>query len=339
MSVLWTLGLYSLFGFTYNVLASMVVPLIVVLAIADDVHIMQHWDEEASADVAYTISRTPSPRRHRLEASVTTALACSGHERGGRGSIVRIGSAVGIMVDFAISLVLMPTMLSLVKPETAETPHERYLLPPLMRAARWSTRHPGRVFACGGGAADVGGHRLRVDTNHINFFSRTHLLGRSAAVIDPKLAGVYSYQIMLEGARLVPAARDPGEDRAASKRVAARAARPQGDLRRRLREADPPRAERRTPRRERDPGRPGDGGAGAVRVHDRRKGGTSWNESSPATSPARRSPIKLQSMSSDLVLEQVEHADVRAKELFAGSGISVLTTGPDACSAHWTTTW
>src|SRR5688572_4411864 len=46
ISVLWTLGLYSLLGFSYNVLASMIVPLIVILAIADDVHIMQHWDEE-----------------------------------------------------------------------------------------------------------------------------------------------------------------------------------------------------------------------------------------------------------------------------------------------------
>ena len=70
-----------------------------------------------------------------------------------------IGSAVGIMVDFVISLVLMPTLLSLVKPETAETPHERYLLPPLRRVARWSTRHPGRVLmaSLAIGAAAVGG--------------------------------------------------------------------------------------------------------------------------------------------------------------------------------------
>ena len=46
VSVLWTLGLYSLMGFSFNVLTSMLVPLIVVLAIADDVHIMQHWDDE-----------------------------------------------------------------------------------------------------------------------------------------------------------------------------------------------------------------------------------------------------------------------------------------------------
>ena len=46
VSVLWTLGLFSLLGFSYNVLASMLVPLVLVLAIADDVHIMQHWDEQ-----------------------------------------------------------------------------------------------------------------------------------------------------------------------------------------------------------------------------------------------------------------------------------------------------
>ena len=47
--------------------------------------------------------------------------------------------------------------------------------------------------------AALGIFRLRVDTNHINFFSRSHPLGQSAAVIDSELAGVYSFQIMLEG--------------------------------------------------------------------------------------------------------------------------------------------
>ena len=45
VSVLWALGLYSLMGFSFNVLSSMLVPLVVVLAIADDVHIVQHYTE------------------------------------------------------------------------------------------------------------------------------------------------------------------------------------------------------------------------------------------------------------------------------------------------------
>ena len=47
--------------------------------------------------------------------------------------------------------------------------------------------------------AVVGITRLRVETNHIGFFARTHPLSRSAAVIDGALAGVYSFNILLEG--------------------------------------------------------------------------------------------------------------------------------------------
>ena len=131
-------------GFSYNVLASMLVPLIVVLAIADDVHIMQHWDEERRhGDVEHafkaTVAHLTAPL---LGASATTALGMLSLATSDVVAVrsFGIGSAVGIMVDFAISLVLMPTLLTLVKPETAETPHERYLLPPLRAIARLSTR-------------------------------------------------------------------------------------------------------------------------------------------------------------------------------------------------------
>ena len=89
-----------------------------------------------------------------------------------------IGSAVGIMVDFMISLVLMPTLLSLVKPERRETPHERYLIHPLQAIAGLSTRRPRLVATCAIGAgviAAVGMLRLRVDTNaSISSASHTH---------------------------------------------------------------------------------------------------------------------------------------------------------------------
>jgi predicted RND superfamily exporter protein len=76
ISVFWTLGLYTLMGFTYNVLASMLVPLIIVLAIADDVHIMQHYEHERrhrDAEHAFkaTVSHLLAPL---LGASATTAL-------------------------------------------------------------------------------------------------------------------------------------------------------------------------------------------------------------------------------------------------------------------------
>src|SRR4030095_16063582 len=129
ISVLWTLGLYWLMGYSYNVLASMLVPLIVVLAIADDVHIMQHWDEvrrHATAEETFkeTVAHLAAPL---LGASGTTALGMASLATSNVVAVrsFGIGSAVGIMVDFMISLVVVATVLSLMKPETAETPHER----------------------------------------------------------------------------------------------------------------------------------------------------------------------------------------------------------------------
>ena len=80
-------------GYSYNVLASMIVPLIVVLAIADDVHIMQHWDEERRHGTPRhafkaTVAHLAAPL---LGASATTALgmAVAGHQQRRRGARVR----------------------------------------------------------------------------------------------------------------------------------------------------------------------------------------------------------------------------------------------------------
>ena len=100
----WTLGLYSLMGYSYNVLTSMLIPLIVVLAIADDVHIMQHWDEErrrGDAEDAFkaTVAHLAAPL---FGASATTALGMLSLATSNVVAVrtFGIGSAVGIMVDF-----------------------------------------------------------------------------------------------------------------------------------------------------------------------------------------------------------------------------------------------
>ena len=71
-----------------------------------------------------------------------------------------------------------------------------------MRAvARFSVRRSGAVLATVAvvAAVAVGGlTRLRVDTNHINFFADTHPLHQSAVLIDNQLAGIYTFQVMLE---------------------------------------------------------------------------------------------------------------------------------------------
>jgi predicted RND superfamily exporter protein len=108
------------------------------------------------------------------------------------------------MADFLISIVFMPTMLTLVTPEPSHVapPHEKYLLEPMRRIARFSSAHPKLVIGVASVISVVtiaGTSRLYVDTNHINFFSTRHPLATSAKVIDEELSGIYSFNVLLEG--------------------------------------------------------------------------------------------------------------------------------------------
>ncbi|HET9372657.1 MAG TPA: MMPL family transporter, partial [Vicinamibacterales bacterium] len=206
VSLLWTLGLYDLFGLSYNVLSSMIVPLVVVLAIADDVHIVQHYGEARrtrSPEEAFkdTVRHLAAPL---FGASGTTALGMLSLATSDVVAVREfgIGAAVGVMVDYAISLVLMPTVLGWLKPETRPAPQQTWFTVPLARVAGFSTRRAGWVMATSlvlTLVAVAGLRRLDVDTNHISFFSANHPLGQSARVIDGKLSGIYTYQILLEG--------------------------------------------------------------------------------------------------------------------------------------------
>jgi predicted RND superfamily exporter protein len=235
------------------------------------------------------------------------------------------------MIDFVISLVLVPTLLTWMKPETAEAPHERYLIAPLQKIARFSCEYPVRVVVLSilvGSIAALGMLRLRVDTNHINFFRPSHPISRSAAVIDRELSGVYSFQIMLEGPpdslktadalhridRLEQSLRSFPHVRKVTS-VVDYVKRINKELNDGRQEAAVVPADANTIAQELFVfGLSGEGREELARV--------------VATDDSRAQiSVKLESMSSDLVLQLVEDADRLAKTTFSGTGISALTTG------------
>ena len=206
VSVLWTLGIYALLGFGFNILTAMLTPLVVVLAISDDVHLIQHYEHErrrGTVEDAFTntVSYMFTPL---AGASATTALGLLALATSDVPAVRHfgIGAAIGVTLDFAISLVLVPTLLGWMPMRPAAAPQGEWLTRPVRAAAALATRRPRVVLAVAaivtlGGIAGIS--RLRVDTNHIRFFAPTHPLSRSAAVIDRELSGVYSFHVLLEG--------------------------------------------------------------------------------------------------------------------------------------------
>ena len=336
VSFVWTMGLYVLMGFTYNILASMLPPLVMILAIADDVHIVQHFTEELRATGSKEHA-FKSAVRHLfaplLGASATTALGLASLATSDVVAVraFGIGAAVGVMVDFVMSLVLVPTLLTMLKPSATMAPQERYFVGPMQRVARFSIRHAKRVVLVASVVMAVGLFGLRwlhVDTNHINFFATDHPLHQSAVVIDQELSGIYSFNVLLEG--------EPESMKTPD------ALRRMEQLRVRLEKLPFVRKVVSV--------------ADYVkRVNRELNGGAESEEVVPASAEAiaqelfvfglsdegRRElervvasdysraqiSVKLASMSSDLVFEQINRAEEEAKAVFAGSGITPTVTG------------
>ena len=332
----WTLGLYVLMGFSFNILASMLPPLVMILAIADDVHIVQHFNHELRATGSKEHAFKSSVQHLLVPlfgASATTALGLASLATS---DVVAVrafgaGAAVGVMVDFVMSIVLVPTLLMLLKAETGVAPQERYLLAPMQRVARFSMAHARPIVVgsvlllC---VTTLGIRWLKVDTNHINFFAEEHPLHQSAKVIDSQLSGIYSFNILLEGEP--DSLKTPDTLRRMEELRLRLEALP--FVRKVVSVADY-----------------------VKRVHRELNGGGEAQAVVPASADAiaqelfvfglsdegRRElervvasdysraqiSVKLASMSSDLVFEQINLAERAAQETFAGSGIAATATG------------
>jgi predicted RND superfamily exporter protein len=335
VSLFWTLGLYDLFGLSFNVLSSMIVPLVVVLAIADDVHILQHYGlarrTESHEDAfVSTVSHLLAPL---FGASATTALGMLSLATSQVVAVREfgIGAGMGVMVDFAISVVFVPTMLAWVKAEPESVPQESWFLDPLRRVAMFSTRHARAVLAVGAVVVALSGwgmSRLKVDTNHINFFSEQHELYKSAQVIDTQLSGIYTFQIFLEGQ---PDSIQQPDTLQRMDRLSTELARVPfvkkvtslADYVKRV-------------HRELNDGRPeayvipstSPEIAQELLVFGLGDEGRAELDRVVASDYSRAQiTVKLASMSSDLVFQQVTEADRLAQEIFAGSGITATVTG------------
>jgi predicted RND superfamily exporter protein len=336
ISFVWTMGLYVLLGFTYNILASMMPPLIMILAIADDVHIVQHFTEETRATGSKEHAFKSSVRHlfaPLLGASATTALGLASLATSNVVAVraFGIGAAVGVMVDFVMSLVLVPTLLMFIRIPPLAPPQERYFVGPMQRVARFSMRYARQVVIATSVLMAVGALGMRwlhVDTNHINFFAEDHPLHQSATVIDERLSGIYSFNILLEGAP------DSMKSPDAMRRME--------ELRMRLQKL--PFVRKVTSvadyvkriNRELNGGRAsdavvpmsGDAIAQELFVFGLSDEGRRELDRVVASDYSRAQiSVRLASMSSDLVFEQINRAEKEAEVVFAGSGIRPTVTG------------
>jgi predicted RND superfamily exporter protein len=113
-----------------------------------------------------------------------------------------IAAAIGVMADMVVSFDLVPLMLRHFPIRSALAPSGDKMgrrLSDISRALAPRSRTVLLAAALLAALSVAGIFRLRASTNHIAFFPKSSPIRQSAGLIDDKLAGVYSFEIVLAG--------------------------------------------------------------------------------------------------------------------------------------------
>jgi predicted RND superfamily exporter protein len=201
-SVIWTLGAMGWLGVPLNITTSLLPPLLMVIAVADDVHVLSSYVDELGAghgraDALRGMLREVAPAC--VWTSLTTAL--------GFASLlsVRIPSVrsfaafavVGVLLALLHALVLLPALL-------VRTPLERAARrrPPLrgLGALSRAARHPALALGLVGlsaAGAIYAVPRIEVATHDGEFFRASHPINRAYRLLEARLGGVTPFELEL----------------------------------------------------------------------------------------------------------------------------------------------
>jgi predicted RND superfamily exporter protein len=206
VSLVWTVGFYSLLGFSFNVISGMLIPLIVILSISDSIHILEYHDEvsrtkkDGGERFIGTLSYITYPC---LATSLTTSFGLLSLATS-KVPAVRtfgIGAAIGITSAFIVSIVFVPFLLSIV-PARFRKFKKSFWLGPLELLHNFNQRRakPLLILMISVTVLAIGGiNRLEVNTNQMDFFDEESQIRQAGNLLNKRMSGVFSVELYLKG--------------------------------------------------------------------------------------------------------------------------------------------
>ncbi len=206
VSLCWSLGFFTMLGFRFNAVTALMVPLILVLSIADSVHIIHYFEEmrrrcrDNRASFIQTVEYITTPC---FITSITTALGLLSLIVSRIDAVRQFGisSAAGVMFAFLTSIVLVPFLLT-VFPYHPKEKNDRGRKLGVSNVLKINLgRYPyilGVTFF-GLIAAFWGISKIRVETNRLEWFPKNGTFYKSAKIIEKHLFGIDNLEIVLRG--------------------------------------------------------------------------------------------------------------------------------------------
>ncbi len=204
MSLCWTLGLYSLLGYTYNAVSGLIIPLIVILSVANAVHIIEYFDEvskenDARSSYIATIRYITIPC---FITSITTSFGLFSLIASPITAVQHFGvvSAAGILFAFVISVALVPLLLTLLPSRKKE--HHRYWGHALAGLFHINEKRYGVILFITAGCIvffGFGVTRVVIESNELEWFPKDGEMYTNSMTLDRELAGVGALELIIEG--------------------------------------------------------------------------------------------------------------------------------------------
>ncbi len=206
-SLVWTMGIYALAGFSLNPVTALLPPLIIVLSISTSVHLYSEWlclSGNPEDRIPLIVRETGKLFPPCLYTALTTAIGLLSLLASDTPAVRQFGAfgALGVLISFATGITLVPIALSFLPlpgqghPAPAAEPSPGIL----QGAARLAGGHPSWVTAAAlllSATGVVGITRIRNNTDLVRFLKTSAPLYRDTIFVDRNLAGVYSLEMLV----------------------------------------------------------------------------------------------------------------------------------------------
>ncbi len=206
ISLCWTVGIYTLCGFSLNTITALLPPVIMVLSISTTVHLYSGWLHLAGEQ------GDPKPLIVRelkelflpcLFTALTTALGLVSLTVSDIPAVKLFGvfAALGVMLSFAINILLVPTLLSFLPLPKAGRRYDTGQLSAVLQAtAKLTVNHPRLVLILAlilalGGLSGL--ERIDNNTDLVRFVKPSEKIYQDTMFIEQAAGGVNSLEFML----------------------------------------------------------------------------------------------------------------------------------------------
>lgn len=209
ITICWTLGVYSLFGNTLNVITSLLPPVIMTISVATTIHIYLDWLHETETDHRKRVLKAVGNLyRPCLFASLTTAIGFLSLLLSETPAVRLFGlfAALGVSISYLLGVIGIAVGLSFLKPPkngAGMSPLEHLGAAHRMldRIAEATVNHPKKIICCALVIAIVGvigAKKVETDTDILHFLGKENPVRVDTEFIDDHLAGISVVELFLK---------------------------------------------------------------------------------------------------------------------------------------------